>query len=207
MAMRSRRTWSGSFAAAGTPMGALGAQAAALVPGARAEGAQRRPAHRSAGSRGPSAARYSPGASAQARLGAASFVHRLFAPSLGPYPFGAALRASKFAPGEFVGASLNRHTHYHCCIVYGLFERLDDGQVQSRPARAPMPEDVTAITEQVRRRILRWFARSGLLDVDDARDMLAWDNRGFSFDASVRVATNGRGVSMGERSGVNGTGV
>jgi hypothetical protein len=39
-----------------------------------------------------------------------------------------------------------------------------------------------------RRRVLRWFARRGLLDGEDARDKLAWDNSGFSFDASVRIA-------------------
>ncbi len=32
--------------------------------------------------------------------------------------------------------------------------------------------------EQVRRRMLRWFARRGLLDPDDARGMLDWDNGG-----------------------------
>jgi len=37
----------------------------------------------------------SPGAGAQARLGAVSFVHRF-------------------------GSSLNRHTHYHCCILEGV---------------------------------------------------------------------------------------
>jgi hypothetical protein len=31
------------------------------------------------------------------------------------------------------------------------------------------------IAAQVRRRVLRWFSRRGLLDPDDARDMLTWD--------------------------------
>jgi len=44
----------------------------------------------------------------------------------------------------------------------------------------------------VRIRVLRWFARSGLIDPDDAREMLAWENRGFSLDASVRVAAQDR---------------
>jgi len=30
------------------------------------------------------------------------------------------------------------------------------------------------IEEQVRRRMLRWFSRHGLLDPEDGRDMLAW---------------------------------
>jgi hypothetical protein len=37
----------------------------------------------------------------------------------------------------------------------------------------------------VRSRVLRWFARSGLIEPDDVREMLAWENTGFSLDASV----------------------
>jgi hypothetical protein len=40
--------------------------------------------------------------------------------------------------------------------------------------------------------VLRWFARSGLLDGDDARDMLGWDNGGFSLEASARIAGHDR---------------
>ena len=109
----------------------------------------------------------SPGASARARLGAVSFVHRF-------------------------GSSLNRHTHYHCCILDGVFEPRNDGSIRFLPAAAPTPQEITAIAEQVRRRVLRWFARSGLLDADDARDMLGWDNGGFSLDASVCIAGEDR---------------
>jgi hypothetical protein len=49
----------------------------------------------------------SPGASAQARFGAVSFVHRF-------------------------GAALNRHLHYHCCILDGVFEPLEAAGVQFR---------------------------------------------------------------------------
>ena len=34
--------------------------------------------------------------------------------------------------------------------------------------------------------------RHGLLDPDDARDMLTWDNSGFSLDASVCIAGHDR---------------
>ncbi|MBP6582781.1 MAG: transposase [Chromatiaceae bacterium] len=46
-----------------------------------------------------------PGASAQARFGAVSFVHRF-------------------------GAALNRHLHYHGCILDDLFDPLQAGGVQ-----------------------------------------------------------------------------
>ena len=113
-----------------------------------------------------------PGASAQARVGAGSFLHRL-------------------------GALLNRHLHYHCCILDGLFDPLQAGGVQFRHASALAPEKVAVIEEQVRRRVLRWFSRHGLVDPDDACDRLAWDNGGFSLDASVCIA----GQDRAERSG------
>ena len=40
------------------------------------------------------------------------------------------------------------------------------------------PEDIGAITEQVRRRGLRGFGHRGFLDPDDARAMRAGDNSG-----------------------------
>ena len=61
--------------------------------------------------------------------------------------------------------------------------------VRFRPAAELTPEAVAAIAEQVRVRVLRWFARSGLIEADDVREMLAWVNSGFSLDAAVRVVT------------------
>jgi hypothetical protein len=63
-----------------------------------------------------------------------------------------------------------------------------DGQVEFAEAAAPTPEDIAAVQHQVRRRVLRWFARAGHLDAADARDMASWDHGGgFSLDASVRI--------------------
>ena len=90
------------------------------------------------------------------------------------------------------GASLNRHLHYHCCILDGVFEPLEVGGVQFRQASALTPDAATVIEQQVRRRVLHWFSRHGLLDPDDARDMLMWDNSGFSLDASVCIAGHDR---------------
>jgi hypothetical protein len=93
------------------------------------------------------------GAGAQARFGAVSFIHRF-------------------------GASLNRHVHYHCCVIDGVFEPIeeagDDPQaVRFRPATDLTPEAIAVIAEQVRVRVLRWFARSGLIERDDVREMRA----------------------------------
>jgi hypothetical protein len=100
------------------------------------------------------------------------------------------LRGSSFV--HRLKAALNRHLHYHCCILDGVFEPLEAGGVQFREALALTPETVATIEAQVRRRVLHWFSRHGLLDPDDARDMLAWDNSGFSLDASVRIAGHDR---------------
>jgi hypothetical protein len=108
-----------------------------------------------------------PEASARARLGAASFVHRF-------------------------GSALNRHVHYHCCILDGLLEPLEDGLVRFLPAPALTAKDIAGIGEEVRRRVLRWFARSGRLEAEDARNRLGWDKGGFSLDASVRIAGRDR---------------
>ncbi|MGB5830761.1 MAG: hypothetical protein WBG92_02050 [Thiohalocapsa sp.] len=40
--------------------------------------------------------------------------------------------------------------------------------------------------------VLRWFARSGLIEPEDVREMLAWENSGFSLDAAVRVGSHDR---------------
>jgi hypothetical protein len=42
-----------------------------------------------------------------------------------------------------------------------------------QPAAALTPEALAAINDQVRVRVLRWFARSGLIEPDDVREMLA----------------------------------
>ena len=101
--------------------------------------------------------------SARGRLGAVSFVQRF-------------------------GSALNPHVHFHCCVIDGMFAVGEDGQVYFAEAAALTPEDLAAVQQQVRARVLRWFARAGLLDPADARDMAGWDHGGgFSLDASVRI--------------------
>jgi hypothetical protein len=42
--------------------------------------------------------------------------------------------------------------------------------------------------------VIRWFKRRGFLDAQAAADMLAWENSGFSIDASVRITLIDRDV-------------
>jgi hypothetical protein len=62
------------------------------------------------------------------------------------------------------------------------------------PARPITHVHLAALTERVRCRVIRWFSRSRLLDAAAAADMLAWENSGFSVDASVRITLTDRDV-------------
>ena len=81
----------------------------------------------------------------------------------------------------------------------------DDPQsVRFRPAAELTPEALAAIAEQVRVRVLRWFARSGLIEPDDVREMRAprsptRPNSGFSLDAAVRVGAHDRAGPLSEQ--------
>ena len=90
---------------------------------------------------------------ARGRLGAVSFVQRF-------------------------GSALNAHVHFHCCVIDGVFALGEDGQVHFAEADALTLEDIAAVQQQVRTRVLRWFARAGPLDPADARDMAGWHHGG-----------------------------
>ena len=99
---------------------------------------------------------------ARPRLGAVSFLHRF-------------------------GSALNHHVHLHACATDGVFVPTGDGPPAFLPARPITQADLAALTEKVRRRVVRWFRMQRLLDADAAADMLARENSGFSVDASVRI--------------------
>ena len=111
---------------------------------------------------------------ARPRLGGISFLHRF-------------------------GSALNRHVHLHACVTDGVFvPAADDAERDAPPAFLPArpinQADLAALTERVRRRVIRWFRMQRLLDVAAAADMLAWENSGFSIDASVRITLIDRDV-------------
>jgi hypothetical protein len=95
--------------------------------------------------------------------------------------------------------SLNHHVHLHACVTDGVFVRAAadpgcDAPPTFLPARPVTAADLAALTERVRRRVIRWFRRAGLIDAAAAADMLAWQNSGFSVDASVRITLIDRDV-------------
>ena len=78
--------------------------------------------------------------------------------------------------------------HFHCCVIDGVFAVGEDEQVHFAEAAALTPEDLAAMQQQVRTRVLRWFARAGHLEQADARHMAGWHHgEGFSLDASIRI--------------------
>jgi hypothetical protein len=62
------------------------------------------------------------------------------------------------------------------------------------PTRPITQVHLAALTERVRRRVVRWFRMQQLLRADAAADMLAWKNNVFSVDASVRITLIDRDV-------------
>jgi hypothetical protein len=106
---------------------------------------------------------------ARPRLGAVSFLHRF-------------------------GSAVNHHVHLHVCATDGVFVPTGDGRPAFLPARPITQADLATLTEKVRRRVVRWFRMQRLLDADAAVDMLAWENSGFSIDASVRITLLDRDV-------------
>ena len=69
-----------------------------------------------------------------------------------------------------------------------MFDEDDGGEVTFHEARAWTDQRVERVEAIVQRRVLRHFARRGLLDEADTDDMLGWQGSGgFSVDASVRI--------------------
>jgi len=111
---------------------------------------------------------------ARPRLGAVSFLHRF-------------------------GSALNHHVHLHVCATEGVFVPAAggagcDASPAFLPARPINQADLAALTERVRRRVIRWFRLAHLLDGSAAAAMLASENSGFSVDASVRITLVDRDV-------------
>jgi hypothetical protein len=79
------------------------------------------------------------------------------------------------------------------CRINGVFVAGEDGQVQFAEPGALTAADFAAVQQQVRARVLRWFARADHLDPADAHDMAGWDHGGgFSLDPSASARAPAR---------------
>ncbi|MBI3900609.1 MAG: transposase, partial [Chlamydiia bacterium] len=86
------------------------------------------------------------------------------------------------------GKALNPHFHFHCCIIDGVFDK--EGNFYQ--ANLLSSEEIQSVQEQVRKRVVKLFHRKGILNSDEASDMLSWDHGGFSLDANVRIDAQDR---------------
>lgn len=122
---------------------------------------------------------HSTGCDSKARIGAIAFIHRF-------------------------GSSLNEHTHFHCCVVDGVFQPASKIGETADAADALAKVDFHAATNLdtaaiaqvqalIRQRILRAFVRRGLIGKADRAEMLGWEHGGgFSLDASVCIEGHDR---------------
>jgi hypothetical protein len=110
----------------------------------------------------------SPGAPRDAQLGAVSFFHRF-------------------------GSSLNVHPHSHVVVLDGVFSKAGHSEIEFHEAYDLTLDHIVQVESVLRRRVLRYFRRHGLLDDLDAAGMLTWQGSGgFSVDASVRIEGHDR---------------
>lgn len=105
---------------------------------------------------------------------------------------------------------LNLHkleiTHFHCCIVDGVFAPTGVGDTDNTAEAADKrsgvdfhaatgldADAIASVQAQVRQRTLRAFVRRGLIDKSDADEMMGWEHGGgFSMDASVCISGTDR---------------
>jgi hypothetical protein len=73
------------------------------------------------------------------------------------------------------GSVLNHHVHLHACVTDGVFMPAADEAGGAAPpvflpARPITQTDLAAVTERVRRRVIRWFRLNRLLDAAAAAE-------------------------------------
>ena len=110
-------------------------------------------------------------AAARPRLGAVSFLHRF-------------------------GSALNHHVHLHVCATEGVFVPAADGagcdaSPAFLPARPINQADLAALTERVRRRVIRWFRMQRLLDAAAAAQAPAQVSRGVCTQPQAQAGRDG----------------
>jgi len=121
--------------------------------------------------------RRSSDAGPDARFGAVSFIHR-FGASLNRHVHFDENHPGSRAARALSGAQIRSRRIGHCCVIDGVFEPIEEAgdvlqPVRFRPASELTAQGIAAIAEQVRVRVLRWFARSGLIEPDDVHEMRA----------------------------------
>ncbi len=91
------------------------------------------------------------------------------------------------------GSFLNAHSHFHCVIIEGVCVKDSDSQIAFHKLSTLTEENIQAVQERVRLRVLKSFKRNGLLEDHDVENMKTWNGGGgFSVNGTARIHENDR---------------
>jgi hypothetical protein len=83
------------------------------------------------------------------------------------------------------GTTLNLHPHFHLVVADGVFE-MNDHLFHFHEGFLT-PDDIADTQDNIRKRVLKLFARRHWIEKDEVKKMLEYDNSGFSLDAKVKI--------------------
>jgi len=86
------------------------------------------------------------------------------------------------------GSFLNLHLHFHSVVIDGLF----DEKGNFYPAGFLSSNAVFEVEKEIRKKVIKFFLKRGLLEKEEAQNMLSWNTSGFSVDASVLIDAQDR---------------
>ena len=90
------------------------------------------------------------------------------------------LRTGLIVSHQTFGDMLRFNPHWHCIILEGGID--EEGSFHHIPIK-----DTSQLTEVFRRRVMKLFVETGLLQKSFAMKLLSWKHSGFSVDNSVRI--------------------
>ena len=86
------------------------------------------------------------------------------------------------------GSALNVHLHFHSCVIDGIF----DSRGNFYPIDYLSQGEIKQEEEMIKKRIIRFFYRRGVISHEDMTNMLKWEHSGFSLNANVRIEAEDR---------------
>ncbi len=85
---------------------------------------------------------------------------------------------------QHFGNTLNYHPHFHLVVTDGVFSSEEGLQFHEATLTQ---DDITDMQEAIQKRVLRYFCNRKFFDKDEMQKMLAYENSGFSLDATVKI--------------------
>jgi hypothetical protein len=90
------------------------------------------------------------------------------------------------------GSRVNLHVHLHAVVSDGAFDTDANGRLRFSPAKSPSPEELSELTEAIRRRWIGRLRRRGLISQEAAETLLGQAHSGFSLNGDVRIEAEDR---------------